>query len=96
MNNLEPVSNKSEFILCAGTKIDGKIFYGFRHGDCKHLAEQCGIIVTNDNYEDGFLTSMKRFVNRKEAFKIAKNNNQIWHNLFDDVDENILTSEDLY
>ena len=42
------------------------------------------------------MTSKNRFVGRSEAFKIAKLNNQITHNMLDDNEEAILTSEDMY
>jgi hypothetical protein len=84
----------------------GFIVCGRRHGNCYQTITSCAAepirnlinsMTTNElrNYQ-GFMTSFDRYVDRKEAFKIAKANNQICHNLFDDIDENILTSEDLY
>jgi hypothetical protein len=47
--------------------------------------------------QQGFLTSEDRYVSRKEGFKIALANNQIYHNLYDTNNEDqILVSEDLY
>jgi hypothetical protein len=92
----EPVSNKSEFILCAAYKIDDLIFYGFRHKDCLYLAAKCAKNATKENSEAGFLTSKNRFVDRAEGFDIAKKENQIWHTLHSETEKNILTSEDLY
>ena len=95
--------NKKEFILCAAIKYQDTVICGRRHGDCYTILKKLltpyihpdDIILPEREYQ-GFITSTNRYVDRKEAFKIAKENNQIWHNLFDDVDENILTSEDLY
>ncbi len=43
------------------------------------------------------MTSKGRYVDRIEAFKIAKERNQIFHTMYDDdATERILTSEDLY
>lgn len=92
----EPVSNQSEFILCAAYKIDDLIFSGYRHGDCIILGYRCGKIATKENSKAGFLTSKNRFVGRSEGFDIAKREKQIWHNMHDDIEQNILTSEDLY
>lgn len=92
----ESVSNNSEFILCAAYKIDDLIFSGFRHKDCLYLAAKCAKNATKENSEAGFLTSKNRFVGRNEAFIIAKRENQIWHKMHDDVEKNILISEDLY
>ncbi|MBV7387910.1 hypothetical protein KRX11_04505 [Pasteurellaceae bacterium TAE3-ERU1] len=44
--------------------------------------------------EQGFITSQYRFVNRKEAFEIAKSNNQIKYSV--GYKTNILFSEMLY
>ncbi|MBK7362668.1 MAG: hypothetical protein IPJ01_10270 [Micavibrio sp.] len=80
----------------------GVIVCGRRHGDCYEIIKSLlGVDIANipnNKSKDivGFLTSKNRFVNRSEAFKIAKLNNQITHNMFDKDDEGILTSEDLY
>ena len=77
---------KEERILCAAVNFLKDKFYayqpegistgyvipGFRHDDIHSLADQ---IVSQYDYTDknieGFLTSFNRFVDRKEAFKIA-------------------------
>jgi hypothetical protein len=93
-----------EFILCAAINHQGIIISGHRHADChkvlNDLLKKYNIIVSEDKLpqrkDQGFLTSFNRFVSRKEAFKIAKENNQIIHHMFDDDNEGSLTSEDLY
>jgi len=50
-----------------------------------------------DRDRQGFLTNLDRFVDRKEAMKIAKSANQLLRPEFhEDNDDAILTSEDLY
>ncbi len=92
---------QKEFILCAAVTYKGVIISGYRHSDCADvlkdlLSEHLGFVDTPERKDQGFLTSHNRFVDRKEAFKIAKANNQIWHKMHDDVDGIELTSEDLY
>jgi hypothetical protein len=91
-----------EFILCASVMYQGNIISGRRHSDCYEILENLlGKDIDLGTREDqGFLTSKGRHVSRREAFVIAKENGQIFHNMYDNVDVNseqaILTSEDLY
>jgi len=101
-----------EFILCAAVHFkngattgieninSGVIICGRRHGDCYDILEgltgMYGNDLDSDRENQGFLTSFNRFVDRKEAFKIAKTNHQFIHKMFDDDNEGELTSEDLY
>ena len=89
---------RKEFILCAAINYHGTIISGFRHADCYSLLKSLlpQISEEPERKDQGFLTSQNRFVDRKEAFQIAKEQKQIIHHLFDDVDDNLLTSEDLY
>lgn len=94
---------RTEFILSAAINWKGIIISGYRHGDCyKTLRDLLSKYTTPDEAnlpqreDQGFLTSHNRYVSRAEAFKIAKLNNQIIHKMFDNDDEGILTSEDLY
>lgn len=90
--------------------ITGFVVTGRRHSDCyqviksilytvdkSHLVEEIQLFAPRGN--QGFITSTNRYVNRAEAFKIAKVNNQIYHNIYDndkDYENHILISEDLY
>lgn len=57
-----------ELIVCAAIKrVNGEIVCGVRHADC-------GIDATCTH---GFMTNKSRFVDRKEAFKIANRASQI-------------------
>ena len=90
-----------EFILCSAINYNGTIICGHRHSDCyKVLRELFAEPVLPGREHQGFLTSLNRFVDRKEAFKIAKENNQIRYGLKasenEDENDNILISENLY
>lgn len=85
----------------------GFIVTGLRHCNCystlSSIGRTLGIegIAKNaferiDRDNQGFLTSSNRYVDRKEGFKIAKENNQIFHKMHDGVIDGILCSEDLY
>lgn len=72
-----------EKILCAAIMFNGSIITGYRHLDCyKTLKNLLGKFVTPEDFnvgreDQGFLTSYDRYVDRREAWKIAKANNQI-------------------
>lgn len=53
----------------------------------RSVTPECG------EYEQGFITSQNRFVNRKEAFEIACNNHQLGKTYANQTE---LYSEDLY
>ena len=92
----------NEIILCAAINFKDTIICGHRHGDCYDILKQLKPDITEDEEPDrnmqGFLTSLNRFVDRKEAWKIAKANNQIKFGLevSDNGDDSILISENLY
>lgn len=91
-----------EFIICAAIQIveTGKIFYGHRHDQCNNSLN--GELSWNLNRqeilklktEQGFVTSLGRFVDRKEGLKIALENNQVLD--LKEVRGDNLYSEDLY
>jgi len=85
----------------------GFVVAGRRHHNCYSTLQaisQCfgvdGIAIKQieriDRDNQGFITSTNRYVTRAEAFIIAKQNNQIYHNIHNDEYEGILISEDLY
>ena len=86
-----------EYILCAAIDYYGFIISGFRHKDCAKILDKISL-NDNDLYPRGFLTSKNRFVDRKEAWKIALANNQIKYGLAasDRGEDSILISENLY
>ena len=70
-----------EYILCAAIDYNGVIVCGHRHGDCYETLESLVGEIDEDKLpnrdKQGFLTSLNRYVGREEAWKIAKENNQI-------------------
>ncbi len=77
----------------------GVVLCGHRHAHIIHqLKALTGKNTTTNsvgNYTQGFLTNKNRFVDRKEALAIAKEQNQIIHRI--PLDSGIgLTSEDIY
>jgi len=93
-------NTQKEFILCAAIKWGDLIISAHRHKDCHKLLDDLVPDIPSRTYpgrdDQGFLTSHNRYVDRREAFKIAKENNQIYHNMHDDTEDNFLVSEDLY
>ena len=76
-----------EFVRCAAIKLDAVLFMGKNHGECLEklkAASQQGFIA--DQY------SGSRFVDRKEALKIAVNAGQTIHK---HRPKDVLLSEDL-
>jgi len=67
-----------EFIICSAIKIGDKIWRGHRHGHAlqamndemlwDHTREE----ITKMYKEQGFITSMGRYVDRSEAYQIQK------------------------
>lgn len=92
----------------------GFVIAGRRHHNCYATASALAGIdeairlkivnienrMTRDDYRksQGFITSLDRYVDRKEAYKIAKQNNQIQYgdSPSDNGEESILISENLY
>ena len=90
----------------------GYVICGRRHHNCYQTIksitgqtpnESIGDLLRSMTLEEqrkhqGFITSLDRYVNRKEGWKIAKVNNQIQFglNASDNGDDSILISENLY
>ena len=62
----------------------GIVVLGHRHGHCidivKNLSNLRTVQIADDGVGDtiqGFITNTNRFVDRSEAYEIAKNNNQL-------------------
>ncbi|MDD5407107.1 MAG: hypothetical protein PHE73_09240 [Sulfurovaceae bacterium] len=85
---------EKEICICAAIKTrSGKIVLGHRHSDCIYTAKRMGWALQDLSFTDqGFITSKNRFVDRWEAFRIAKRAKQVKSNY--DIKE--LFSEDLY
>ena len=104
------MDRKVEYILCAAihykdnrvypaqpTNIDtGIVALGYRHKNCYDAMTILGydMQLVNRTHQ-GFLTSHNRYVDRKEAYQIAKNAGQLLMNL-DEQEQPELISENLY
>jgi len=70
-----------EFILCSAINYNGIIIAGRRHRDCyatlRGLLPELKEADEPDRSKQGFLTSKNRYVNRKEGWNIAYDQNQI-------------------
>jgi hypothetical protein len=91
-----------EKILCSAILYDGIVVPGRRHSDCYKVLSSLTGIGTDDprmskGDQQGFLTSEGRYVNRREAWAIAKAAGQIVYGLSSsDGEDAILISENLY
>jgi len=71
-----------EFIICAAVKYKNKIWYGHRHVHALKAAnDEMSWLhsrkqLSTMKFEQGFITSKNKFVNRKKALKIALNAKQ--------------------
>lgn len=97
--NHQPVNIETGFVVC-----------GRRHHNCYQTINCISDLTVNTalkkvinkmSLEDhrkhqGFITSLDRYVDRKEAWKIAKENNQIKFGPSDSDEDSILISENLY
>ena len=74
----------------------GIVFCGLRHHNCLYQMIAISGKFQHEAGENvqGFLTTFNRFVNRREAFEIAKKENQIRDITL--INGNQLYSEDLY
>ena len=87
----------------------GYVICGRRHHNCYQTVKDLkgdvntyfkSLDMSDDNYREhqGFITSLDRYVSRKEGWTIAKSNSQIQFGLeaSENEDESILISENLY
>jgi len=97
----QPKNIESGFVVC-----------GRRHSNCYQIIksltgqnpnEKIGSLINSMTLEDqrkhqGFITSLDRYVDRKEGWSIAKANNQIQfgYTASESEDDSILISENLY
>lgn len=86
---------------------NGFVITGRRHHNCyqtiKDLGydinkymESLGLTDAEWREHQGFITSLDRYVNRREAYIIAKANQQIIYGLTASEQEGVLISENLY
>lgn len=93
---------QKEYILCSAIIYDGTIISGRRHSNCYEVLHAFIDSIPEEEYPgrdaQGFLTSTGRYVDRKEGWKIADENNQIkfGREVSDKGEESELISENLY
>lgn len=91
-----------ENIRCAAIMYNDIIICGYRHGNCYETLKKLLPHLSEDELptreQQGFLTSENRYVDRKEAWKIAKANDQIIYgqDASENGEDSILISENLY
>lgn len=95
-------NGKAEYILCSAIHFDDGIDYNLKPYNIDKGLVYCGWrhacileIMPRDqrhNNKQGFLTNKNRFLTRKEALELVKENGQ----LKNDTIGGILTSEDLW
>lgn len=90
-----------EFIVCSALNFNGNIICGHRHSDCYATLKNVAKIKDEEmpkRENQGFITSLNRYVDRKEAWRIAKENDQIqWGKEASENGKNSqLISENLY
>ncbi|WKT00488.1 hypothetical protein NYR30_04160 [Gallibacterium salpingitidis] len=98
------MNEKSEVIVCAAIKFNCEsnklsrelVIPMVRHysPDAHRVLNTIEEFYKTKQIEQGFITNFSRYVDRKEALKIAKANNQIKHDIGYEPDE--LYSEMLY
>jgi hypothetical protein len=92
---MEKNNMDSEKIVCAAIDYKGTIICGLRHSDCYKVLRRW---ISDDDLPErdkqGFLTTENRFVDRKEAWKIALANDQVVYGK--DSSDEFLISENLY
>lgn len=90
--------HRTEYIICSAVRWNKTFICGRRHKDCYNIADALmnGGFLERERKHQGFMTSTGRFVDREEAFQIAKQCKQIVHKMFDDDATGSLTSEDLF
>jgi hypothetical protein len=59
-------------IYYSAIKKDNKIYVGKRHGECFAKMTRCGVKNVGIDSVQGFITNKGKFVDREEAYKIAK------------------------
>lgn len=105
--NLHMNNGKTEYVMCAANWVDdgieytfkpfnistGRVFSGHRHPQIFELTRDLyPFSEWGEKIEQGFLTTKNRFLTRKEALELVKENGQLTKPLLGGV----LTSEDLW
>ena len=108
LDYLNSLPNDSEYvvperIVCAANKYGNVVLAGVRHG-CDNMFSLYELVDGDLQFdacpcskeEQGFLTNKHRFVDRKEAWKIALEQKQIVRLVGGNLPQGVLYSENLY
>ncbi len=87
-----PGQKKNPWIVCAACRKDGLIICGARHFDSIMRANIKALNLSFGDWEQGFIDQFGNFLNRKEAWEIAKKNGQVK----EESENKVLFSENLY
>ncbi len=86
-----------ETIVCSAIRKDGKIWTGLRHNNCiLSYFEEAGKQFGGAERNQGFMTSLDRYVDRREGYRIAKAAGQLEGRKKNGSNQPILYSEDLW
>ena len=91
----ENTSEKKEYVVSAAIRYKGEVFIGQMHPDAAVQIWEKYPEIKNDtpDFEEGFTTSIGRFVSREEAGDIAHKSKQLDH--IDDLAEKAYASMQL-
>ena len=85
-----------EVCICAAVKTEcGKVIRGHRHGDCFHAIIQRRLNICKKMDSQGFITSLGRYVDRKEGARLQREAGIKSAQTGEEV-KGLLFSEDLY
>src|SRR6478752_8153270 len=91
----QPPNVKTGFVVCGRRHSDCYQTIIFLRGDIDDFFKSLGISAADQRKCQGFMTSNNRYVDRREAYKLAKENNQIEYGgeAIENDDDSILISE---
>jgi hypothetical protein len=94
----QPVNIDTGFVICGRRHSNCYQTIKDLKGDVSEYFKSLGIRNENHREHQGFITSLDRYVDRKEGWVIAKANNQVQFGLVasENEDDSILISENLY
>jgi len=94
----QPENIKVGFVVCGRRHHNFSQTITSLKGDVNEYLMSLGMSESDWREHQGFITSLDRYVNRREGFQIAKRNDQILYGLSasDNGEDSILISENLY
>ncbi len=71
------IKGKEKILHAAVLTVTGYIVIGKCHADCFWAGKNMGLVMSSKSYDQGFITNKGRYVDRKEAARIAKRAGQL-------------------